>query len=99
MKKLQVTSMNITEDNIKRMKELFPEVFTEGKIDFEVLKQVLGEHIETENERYSFTWKGKSRARQIAQEMSRATLRPEQSVQNATHTHTHTHREYLHRGG
>ena len=77
MKKLQVTSMNITEDNIKRMKELFPEVFTEGKIDFEVLKQVLGEHIETENERYSFTWKGKSRARQIAQDTSTGTLRPD----------------------
>ena len=90
MKKLKGTSMNITEETIKKIKQIIPEVFTEGKIDFEVLKQVLGEHIETEKERYSFTWKGKTKVRQIAQEMSRGTLRPEQSVQNATHTHTHT---------
>lgn len=91
MEKLQGTSMDIVQDNIEKLKEIFPEIFTEGKIDFEVLKQLLGEKIETDNERYSFTWKGKTEARQIAQEMSRGTLRPEQNVLNTTHTHTHTH--------
>lgn len=90
MKKLQGASMDMVQDNIEKLKEIFPEIFTEGKIDFEVLKQLLGEKIETDNERYSFTWKGKTEARQIAQEMSSGTLRPEQNVLNTTHTHTHT---------
>ena len=88
MEKLQGTSMDIVQDKIEKLKEIFPEIFTEGKIDFEVFKQLLGEKIETDNERYSFTWKGKTEARQIAQEMSSGTLRPEQNVLNSTHTHT-----------
>ena len=42
MQKLQGTSMNIIQDNIEKLKEIFPEVYTEEKIDFEVLKQLLG---------------------------------------------------------
>ena len=76
MEKLQGTSMDIVQDKIEKLKEIFPEIFTEGKIDFEVFKQLLGEKIETDNERYSFTWKGKTEARQIAQEVSSGTLRP-----------------------
>ena len=94
MEKLEGTSMNITQINIAKLKELFPEIVSEGKVDFEVLKQLLGEEIETDKERYSFTWKGKTEARQIAQEVSSGTLRPEHSVLNTTHTH----REYLYRG-
>ena len=76
MEKLEGTSMNIVQDNIEKLKEIFPEIFTEGKIDFEVLKQLLGEKIETDKERYSFTWKGKAEARKIAQDTSTGTLRP-----------------------
>lgn len=95
MEKLQGTSMDIVQDNIEKLKQIFPEIFTEGKVDFEILKQLLGEEIETEKERYSFTWKGKTEARQIAQEMSSGTLRPEHSVLNTTHTHTHTGNIYI----
>nr|WP_261791342.1 hypothetical protein [Fusobacterium necrophorum] len=91
MEKLSGTSMDLTQDNIEKLKQIFPEIFTEGKIDLEVLKQLLGDSIETEKERYSFTWNGKAKARQIAQTVSNATLRPEQNVLNTTHTHTHTH--------
>lgn len=76
MEKLQGTSMDIVQDNIEKLKQIFPEIFTEGKIDFEVLKQLLGEKIENDKERYSFTWKGKTEARQIAQDTSTGTLRP-----------------------
>ena len=76
MEKLQGTSMDIVQDNIKKLKEIFPEVFAEDKIDFKVLKQLLGEKIETDKERYSFTWNGKAEARQIAQDTSTGTLRP-----------------------
>lgn len=76
MQRLEGTSMDLTEDNIEKLKEIFPEIFTEDKIDFEVLKQLLGEKIETDKERYSFTWKGKAEARKIAQDTSTGTLRP-----------------------
>lgn len=59
-------SPNIVEQNIKRLKEIFPDVFTEGKIDFEALREVLGHYVEDQPERYSFTWNGKARARRAS---------------------------------
>ena len=76
MKKLEGRSMDIVQDNIEKLKEIFPEAFTEGKVDFTVLKHLLGEKIEESKERYSFTWKGKTEARQVAQQVSTGTLRP-----------------------
>lgn len=74
--------MDIVADNISKLKELFPEVFTEGKVDFDALKEVLGGYIDGREERYSFTWNGKSKARMLAQTPSAGTLRPckEESV-------------------
>lgn len=68
--------------NVERLKELFPEIVTEGKIDFEALKEVLGDFSDDNPERYSFTWNGKSQARKIAMTPSMGTLRPapEESV-------------------
>jgi adenine-specific DNA-methyltransferase len=67
---------------VGKLKELFPEAFTEGKVDFETLKEVLGTFVDDRDERYSFTWNGKSKARMIAQTPSTGTLRPckEESV-------------------
>ncbi|HID9281265.1 TPA: site-specific DNA-methyltransferase [Serratia marcescens] len=75
-------SMDIVADNISKLKELFPEAFTEGKVDFDVLKEVLGNYIDGREERYSFTWNGKNKARMLAQTPSTGTLRPckEESV-------------------
>lgn len=67
---------DIAEENIAKLKQLFPEVFTEKKIDFEKLQQVLGEYVEDSNERYNFTWNGKGRALRISQTPSLGTLRP-----------------------
>jgi len=75
-------SMDIEDHNIGQLQQLFPDVFNEGKVDFEALKAALGEHIEDKEERYNFTWHGKNKARQIAQTPSTGTLRPckEESV-------------------
>ena len=70
------SSKDILAENIAKLKELFPEVFAEGKIDFDALKELLGEHVETADERYNFTWNGKSKARWLAQTRSMGTLRP-----------------------
>ena len=54
-----------------------PEVFTEGKIDFEKLRLVLGDEVDDNEERYEFTWHGKNNAIRIAQTPSTGTLRPD----------------------
>ncbi len=69
-------SPDIIEKNIEQLKALFPEAFTEGKIDFEVLKQLLGGKVEEREEKYGLNWHGKRRARQLALTPSTGTLRP-----------------------
>jgi len=73
---------NIVEQNVEELKRLFPEIVTEGKVNFDALREVLGDHMDEREERYSFTWNGKSRARRLAQTPSTGTLRPcpEESV-------------------
>ncbi|HFM4276141.1 TPA: site-specific DNA-methyltransferase, partial [Escherichia coli] len=72
----ELQSMNITEDNIRKLKSLFPEVFNDGSIDFDILKHLLGENIDEKEERYGLNWHGKRQARQLALIPSRGTLRP-----------------------
>ncbi|MGL5966627.1 MAG: site-specific DNA-methyltransferase [Kluyvera sp.] len=72
----ELQSMNITEDNISKLKPLFPEAFNEGRIDFDVLKQLLGVNVDEKEERYGLNWHGKRQARQLALIPSRGTLRP-----------------------
>lgn len=67
---------DIAEENIQKLKQIFPDVFTEGKVDLEKLQQVLGNYAEDSNERYNFTWNGKGRALRVSQTPSQGTLRP-----------------------
>lgn len=69
-------SKDLVEENIEKLKSLFPEITTEGKIDFKVLQEILGEEIEEEDEYYRLTWAGKSKARREAHKPSTGTLRP-----------------------
>jgi adenine-specific DNA-methyltransferase len=69
-------SADIVAGNIEQLKALFPEAFTEGKIDFEVLKQLLGSAVDEREEKYGLNWHGKRRARQMALTPSTGTLRP-----------------------
>ncbi|CEG26563.1 site-specific DNA-methyltransferase [Bacillus sp. B-jedd] len=77
MQKIDHTSLEITEQNKNELIRLFPEVFSDGEIDFEKLKILLGGKAEEGRERYEFTWNGKSAATKIAQTPSAGTLRPE----------------------
>lgn len=69
-------SLDITEQNIEKLKELFPEVLTEKKIDFDKLRLILGDEVETAPERYNFTWNGKKQVMRLAQQPTVATLKP-----------------------
>jgi adenine-specific DNA-methyltransferase len=69
-------TLDIVTENIQKLKSLFPEIVIEDKIHFEKLQAILGEYIDTDNERYNFTWHGKSKALHLAQTPSTGTLRP-----------------------
>lgn len=68
--------MDIKQMNIEQLKAIFPQVFKEGKIDFEQLQNELGEYVDNDREKYSFSWKGKLDSLKIAQQRSSGTLRP-----------------------
>ena len=74
--KLNGESKDIVSENISKIKELFPGVISDGKIDFEMLKSILGEDIDDSHEKYSFTWPGKTQAIKESQKQSTGTLRP-----------------------
>lgn len=75
-------SPDLVAENIEQLKALFPEAFTEGRVDFDVLRQLLGGAVEEREEKYGLNWHGKRRARQLALTPSTGTLRPcpEESV-------------------
>ena len=77
MEMLKGISLDLKEENLNRLKEIFPEVFEEGKIDFEKLRLLLGDNVEEKEERYEFNWNGKRDAIRIAQTPSTGTLRPD----------------------
>ncbi|MBI3169127.1 MAG: site-specific DNA-methyltransferase [Chloroflexi bacterium] len=67
---------SITEEQLAMLRELMPQVFSEGKVDFDKLRAALGDFGDERPERYSFSWAGKRDAIRILQTPSRATLVP-----------------------
>jgi adenine-specific DNA-methyltransferase len=61
----------------ERLKEVYPEIFEDGKVNFEKLKSLLnGEIIEREDDRFYFNWAGKSNIYKIIQAPAYGTLKP-----------------------
>ena len=69
-------SADIVAENLEQMGMLFPEVFTEGEVDFEVLRQLLGGAVDDREEKFGLNWHGKRLARQLSLTPSTGTLRP-----------------------
>ena len=85
--KVEQITPSVLDERLEKLKKLFPEFFTEGKLDVPKLQEFLGEAVEEETERYHFTWAGKQEAINMLQTPTRATLVPcpEESVDfNAT---------------
>ena len=76
MEKMNGESMNLLNENIEKLKAIFPEIVTDGKIDFDMLKTLLGEEVDASNEKYSFNWVGKRNCIKFAQTPSTGTLIP-----------------------
>jgi len=75
--KLDLTSKSIPDEQKEKLRQLFPEVITEDRIDWDQLRRTLGaEVIEEKKERFGLTWSGKAECFRIIQESSIGTLKP-----------------------
>ena len=75
MDKMKFETPNLTAKNLAKIAELFPGVVTEGKVNFDLLRSMLGEDVYGD-EAYEFTWVGKRAAIAEAGRPIRKTLRP-----------------------
>jgi adenine-specific DNA-methyltransferase len=95
MEKLRMETKDLNQENIKKLQELFPEIVTEvetkdegGKpfvkktVNFDALKEALGELAEGKREKYALTWPGKQKSKQKVGKAVNKILRPvkEESV-------------------
>ena len=80
--KMDGLSMDLEAANRSRLAAVFPECFSEGKLDLEKLLALCGSYTADDFEKYEFRWKGKADCLKLAQKRSAATLRPcrEESV-------------------
>lgn len=69
-------SLTPEQEKLNALKQVLPEVFAEGKVDWEKLKATLGEDINFSNERYVLNWAGKSEAFKVLQTPTTKTLVP-----------------------
>ena len=75
MDKMKFETPNLTAENVAKIAELFPGVVTEGKVNIDLLRSMLGEDVYGD-EAYEFTWVGKRAAIAEAGRPVRKTLRP-----------------------
>lgn len=86
IEKIHGITPDLTRENVDRLLALFPDVATEttdpktGRtertVDFDALRERLGDVAEGNRERYQFTWPGKREAKRLAREPIAKTLRP-----------------------
>lgn len=81
MNKLDMESVDIVNENIEKIGNLFPDVIVESEdgkaIDFDLLKQELSKVVvEGNKEKYQLTWPGKKEAILTANTPTKNTLRP-----------------------
>lgn len=72
----ETRSPDVVAENIAHLTRLFPQAVTEGKVNFEVLRELLGDAVDETEEKYVLNWHGKRRAQRRALTPSTGTLRP-----------------------
>lgn len=76
IERLQPT-FSLEEDRLDALKQIVPEAFADGKINFETLRELLGDDVEDErDEHFGLSWTGKREARRLAGLPSKGTLVP-----------------------
>lgn len=74
--KISGQSMDIEKADLEKFRSVFPQCFSEGKININKLLALFGEYDDNDFEKYKFEWKGKSECYRIAGKRSTGTLRP-----------------------
>ncbi len=72
-------SFTFTEDRLAELRAVVPEAFADGKINWETLREALGDYMEEEGqnaESFGLSWPGKRQARRLAAMPSKGTLKP-----------------------
>ena len=67
-KKVNQDINNIVNEQVRKLESIFPAAVKDGEVDFEALREELGQFQEVDNEKYELTWAGKKNAKRIAQE-------------------------------
>ena len=67
-KKVDQNINNIVNEQVRKLESIFPSVVKDGEVDFDALKEELGQFQKVENEKYEITWAGKKNAKKLAQE-------------------------------
>ncbi len=72
---MTLESLDIQQQKLKELKDIFPEIFEDGKINHEKFKAILGESVDESSEHYSFSWHGKKECYQTIRAKTNATLK------------------------
>jgi len=70
-------SLDITQDNLAKLKQLFPNLVKEGEIDLNEFKAAFGQEPASQEERYGLSWAGKYDSFKQVQEQTTHTLNPD----------------------
>ncbi len=71
-------SFTLTEDRLRELQAVIPEAFADGRINWDTLREALGETLEDEDkEHFGLFWPGKREARRLAALPSKGTLIPQ----------------------
>ena len=67
---------DLTAERLAALRQLLPEAFADGQINWQTLRELLGEHVEEGEEHYGLSWPGKAEARRLAARPGEGTLEP-----------------------
>ena len=67
-KKVNQRIRDVVNEQVRRLEQLFPAAVRDGEVDFQALREELGQFEDTGVEKYELTWAGKKNAKKIAQE-------------------------------
>jgi adenine-specific DNA-methyltransferase len=72
---MELRSKDIKQQKLDELKNIFPEIFEDGKINYDKFKTILDENIDEKSEHYSFNWSGKKECYQTIKAKTNATLK------------------------
>ena len=72
---MTLESLDIQQQKLKELQNIFPEIFEDGKINHKKLKMILGDSVDESSEHYSFSWHGKRECYQTIKSKTNATLK------------------------